>query len=225
MTRASIALLLLAALLGAPGASAAPASPAGPAAAPAPAAAPRDANDDLRAKELFQAQRYAEAAAIYAKRRAETGHPTYLRNLGRCHQMLRQPGPAISQFQAYLREAPDLAPAERAEIEGYIGEMERLRAETAAARPPSAAPAGAPSPTAAPPAPAPVWAPRAAASSPPPAAETTATSARDESRPRRWPLWVGIGGAVAVAAIVTVLLVSAGGEERLPCPPPAVCGP
>jgi hypothetical protein len=92
-----------------------------------PASGPVAVDDgDLAARNLFRAQRYADALAIYRRRRAETQHPTYLRNIGRCLQMLRQPAPAIEAFQAYLREARDLGAAERAEVDGYIGEMQRL---------------------------------------------------------------------------------------------------
>ncbi|HXU65010.1 MAG TPA: hypothetical protein VN962_25100, partial [Polyangia bacterium] len=38
---------------------------------------------DQQARNLFRAQRYAEALAVYQRLRAETHHPTYLRNIGR----------------------------------------------------------------------------------------------------------------------------------------------
>jgi hypothetical protein len=89
-------------------------------------AAAQDARD-VAAHDLFVAGKYAEALAIYDDLHATTHHPTYLRNIGRCHQMLRHPDPAITHFQSYLREAHELAPQERDEIDGYIREMQALR--------------------------------------------------------------------------------------------------
>ena len=67
-------------------------------------------------------------------------HPTYLRNIARCHQNLGNPDKAISSFREYLRKARDLTPEQRAEIEGYIAEMEQLKqqASTATRRRPAA---------------------------------------------------------------------------------------
>jgi hypothetical protein len=100
----------------------------------APARAQRqvdvDADADERARTFFVAHRYPEALALYARLYDETSHPTYLRNMGRCHQMMRQPDQAIASFRAYLRDARDLDAAERSEIEGYIAEMQRLQAAT-----------------------------------------------------------------------------------------------
>ena len=191
------ALTLALALLSIP-AAAAPA----PAGAPAPAATDgrADQNADLRAKELFQAQRYAEALQIYSGLHARSRHPTYLRNLGRCHQMMRQPDQAIGYFQAYLREARDLDAAERAEIDGYIAEMQRLRATAAA-----------------PPAPAPPPATSSVALAAAPSANTAPVTGK-------WWLWTGIG-VVVVGAVVTAIAISASSTKRLDCPPDTICPP
>jgi tetratricopeptide (TPR) repeat protein len=179
------------------------AAPPAPAPAPVPVASP---NPDVRARELFQAGRYAEALDAYGKLHAETRHPTYLRNMGRCHQMMRQPEQAISRFLDYLREARGLDAAERSEIEGYVTEMRGLQAATPAAPAPAAEPA---------------WAPGAA-----PDATATATSdAGAESRPitSRWWFWTGIGALVVGGVVTAFLLAGDSGGGGLSCPPDTVC--
>lgn len=172
---------------------------------PAPEAGATLSTPDQQARELFRAQRYPDALAIYQRLRAETGHPTYLRNIGRCHQMMRQPRPAIDAFESYLREAPVEA-SERAEIEGYIAEMRRLELTTA------------PAPTETAPAPA---GPAATSMS------ATATLATTPAGPsghssifRKWWFWAGVA---AVVTATTVIVIASSGEDRLPCPSGAVC--
>jgi hypothetical protein len=86
-----------------------------------------DDDRELTARGDFAAGRYQEALDIYAKLFAETLHPTYLRNVGRCHQMLGNADQAIKTFREYLRRVPELAPAQRTEVEGFIAEMEALK--------------------------------------------------------------------------------------------------
>jgi tetratricopeptide (TPR) repeat protein len=82
---------------------------------------------ELQAREAFAASRYRDALDLYAKLYAEKLHPTYLRNIGRCHQNMGNPEEAIASFRDYLRKAPDLPASERQEVEGFISEMEALR--------------------------------------------------------------------------------------------------
>ena len=82
---------------------------------------------EVTARELFGAGRYGEALDIYIKLYAERPHPTYLRNIGRCYQNLGDADHAISSFRDYLRQAENLAPNQRALVEGYIAEMEGLK--------------------------------------------------------------------------------------------------
>jgi tetratricopeptide (TPR) repeat protein len=82
---------------------------------------------ELRARQLFAVGKYAEALEIFGDLYAETLHPTYLRNVGRCYQNLGEPDKAISSFSEYLRQAKNLAPAQREQVEGYIREMEELK--------------------------------------------------------------------------------------------------
>jgi hypothetical protein len=178
-----------------------PASPAPPAESSPPAMPDRP---DLQARNLFQAGRYAGALAIYQRLYAETHHPTYLRNIGRCHQMLREPKPAIDSFRSYLHEARSLDPGERAEIDGYIVEMQRLEVATAAP-PASAAP---------PPAGTPNWSP---------GSPETVSAQSAAPITHKWWFWTGLG-ALAAAGVIAIV-ASTGGKDRLPCPSGAVCPP
>ena len=102
-------------------------------ASPRPVAA--EESPELKARTHFAAGEYKEALDIYARLYAETLHPTYLRNIARCHQNLGDPDKAISSFREYLRKAKDLPADQRAEIEGYIAEMEQLKRSDGRARP------------------------------------------------------------------------------------------
>jgi len=106
----------------------------------APGVAAADDGDELKARTHFAAGEYKQALDIYARLYAETMHPTYLRNIARCHQNLGNADQAISSFREYLRKARDLTPDQRAEIEGYIAEMEQMKRAKPAAPPPAVAP-------------------------------------------------------------------------------------
>jgi hypothetical protein len=82
---------------------------------------------ELQAREAFAAGRYRESLDLYAKLYAEKLHPTFLRNIGRCHQHMGNPEEAILSFRDYLRKASDLSANERQEVEGFIREMEALK--------------------------------------------------------------------------------------------------
>src|SRR3954470_1371460 len=95
-------------------------------------------NRELQAREAFAAGRFQDALDLFAKLYAETLHPTYQRNIGRCYQNLGDPDRAIIAFREYLRKAKHVARGERAEVEGYIKELEALKREreaSAARRP------------------------------------------------------------------------------------------
>jgi tetratricopeptide (TPR) repeat protein len=98
-------------------------------------AAPKD-NREMKARELFAGQHYQEALDLYIKLYAEKLHPNYLRNIGRCYQNLGDPEKAIGSFREYLRKARSLPAEERAEIEGYIKEMEDLKKQRETPPPP-----------------------------------------------------------------------------------------
>jgi hypothetical protein len=99
------------------------------------AAPPARAAEDPRevhARALYARGEYQAALDIYADLFAEKGDPLYLRNIGRCNQKLQRPDKAIDAFRDYLTRARKVKPAERAEVEGYIHEMEQLKAQQAA---------------------------------------------------------------------------------------------
>jgi hypothetical protein len=171
---------------------------------------------EMKAREAFAAGRYDEALQTFAKLYAETLHPVYLRNIGRCHQKMREPQKAIDAFKDYLAKAPKtgkekVTADERAEIEGYIQEMEALRDEQArAAAAPPPAPVAPVTPAVQPAAPLPA--------APPPAETLTATAPPPaESHPfyTRWWFWTGVG-AVVVTGVVVGIVASSGGRPNCP---------
>jgi len=139
----------------------APPTAAAAAAAAQTAKAKKDKKDktnplEFQAREAFAAGRYQEALDSYAKLYAETLHPTYLRNVGRCYMNLDQPERATSSFREYLRKAKDVTADERKEVEGFIDEMDRAQRkkdDAAAAATASAAVKAKPADLAPPPAP------------------------------------------------------------------------
>src|ERR1700690_4369085 len=185
---------------------------------------------EMKARESFAAGRYDEALQTFAKLYAETLHPVYLRNIGRCHQKMREPQKAIDAFTDYLAKTKTgkdkITPDERTEIEGYIKDMETLRdAPTAKpAEPAAAAPVtplnGTPttaSPILAQPAPQPTAAsnPAATITAPPPTEEPS------HAFYTRWWFWTGVGAVVAGG--VGAAIVLSAGSTRDACPTGVVC--
>jgi hypothetical protein len=163
---------------------------------------------ELKAREDFAAGRYQQALDIFAKLYAETLHPVYLRNIGRCYQNLGDPDKAIISFRDYLRKHKTITADERAEVEGFIAEMEALKKQRAGVATPPPAPV--PSPAAAPPpsqssiTPLPS-APEPQSASAAPAALVTAPAVppREESSPvyTRWWFWTIVGAAAVGAGL------------------------
>ena len=151
------------------------------------AAAPKTDPREMKARELFAAQRYQDALDLYIKLYAEKLHPNYLRNIGRCYQNLGDPDKAIGSFREYLRKARTLPAEERSEIEGYIKEMEDLKRqrETPPPPPPKDEPRPRLDPIVEPPPPHPII-----SQPPPPPVE--------ENPPvyKRWWFWTAVGVAV-----------------------------
>jgi tetratricopeptide (TPR) repeat protein len=194
---------------------------------------------EMNAREAFAAGRFDEALALFAKLYAETLHPVYLRNIGRCHQKMREPQKAIDSFHDYLAKNRKIAPDETAEIEGYIHEMEALKEEQTRAgvgtgdKP---APVPAVRPPLPPPSPSPAPLPLASAPNSISASEPTSLGATvalesngtnrsehlETSAPlyTRWWLWAGVG-AVVVGGVTAAVLLS-GGTSRPDCPPGVV---
>ena len=169
-----------------------------------------DRASEMKAREAFAAGRYEQALDLFAKLYAETLHPVYLRNIGRCHQKMREPQKAIDAFKDYLAKSKKIAPDERAEVEGYIKEMEALRDEQAKAALPPPVPVV---PLAPPPAPPPAPLPTATAS-----ATLVSQPAPPPSSPfyTKWWFWTAVG--VVAAGTVAALLLVPGGVTRPDCP-------
>jgi hypothetical protein len=186
---------------------------------------------EMKARESFAAGRYDEALQTFAKLYAETLHPVYLRNIGRCHQKMREPQKAIDAFQDYLAKTKTgkekIGADERAEIEGYIKDMTALRdeqARAAVAPTPPAPVTPLPGTNAAQPLPA--APPPVEPSANPPAATLTATApppAQDEHHPiyTRWWFWTIIGVAVVGGVVGAVAL--SGGTTKPSCTAPGGC--
>jgi tetratricopeptide (TPR) repeat protein len=151
---------------------------------------------EMQAREAYAAGSYKEALDFYTKLYAEKLHPTYLRNIGRCYQNLGEPDRAISSFREYLRKAKNLPAEERAEVEGYINEMEDLQKKNAAA-------------AAAPTRPLPLAAPLAEPNPPPHLVQPQPIVAEQRSTPasaeapfykRTW-FWALVGGVVVASTV------------------------
>ena len=176
---------------------------------------------EMKARESFAAGRYDEALESFAKLYAETLDPVYLRNIGRCHQKMREPDKAIDAFHDYLAKTKTgkrkISADEREEIEGYVHEMEALRDQQAhaAAAAPVPVPPVTPVPLApAPGAPTPALATPALAA-PAPAATLTATASpppATESHPfyTRWWFWTIVGVVVVGGGVAGAVALSGG---------------
>jgi hypothetical protein len=170
-----------------------------------------DHASEMKAREAFAAGRYDQALDLFAKLYAETLHPVYLRNIGRCHQKMREPQKAIDAFKDYLAKSKKIPADEKAEVEGYIKEMETLRDEQAKAAAPPPPPVVTPPPAPLPPAPPPTATASATLVSQPPPVQ-------DESSPiyKKWWFWTAIG--VVAAGTVAAFLLIPGGTTRPDCP-------
>ena len=185
---------------------------------------------ELQAREAFAAGRFDDALTLFAKLYAETLHPVYLRNIGRCHQKMRAPEKAIDSFRDYISKSKKISATERTEIEGYIHEMEALRDEQAAAA--KAAKVATPPAVVVTPPPATTTSANPTTTGlgvvPPPSAEPPVLvsspgtdASADKPVYEKWWFWTGVG-AVVVGGVVTAILLS-GGTSKPSCPSGVVC--
>ena len=190
------------------------------------AARARAAGDqrELKAREDFAAGRYQQALDAFAKLYAETLHPTYLRNIGRCYQNLGDPDHAITSFREYLRKHKTITADERAEVEGFIAEMEALKKKAAAASEPDPDNANAttqsstiaPLPTA--PEPKSSGTPEALVTKP------SAPAAEEPSVFSRWWFWTIVGAAAIGAGLGIAAATGAFTKTQdAGCTPPYNC--
>jgi tetratricopeptide (TPR) repeat protein len=172
---------------------------------------------ERRAESAFVAGRYQEAAELLNGLYVEFHNPVYLRNLGRCHQRLKDPDRAIAAFEEYLRRGKGITAAERDEVSGFIRDMEELKRQQAAAPvppPPPPSPAPAPPVLTAPP-------PAAVVVAPPPVQTVEAKPAARSSGPGKLVGGILLGAGALLAAGGGAMLASSWSEfhrgERLGC--------
>lgn len=167
----------------------------------------------MQAREAFAAGNYKDALDLYTRLYAEKLHPTYLRNIGRCYQNLDDRDHAISSFREYLRKAKDLPADERAEVEGYIKELEDAKQKAAAAEAEKSKPVPLPLPPPPPPQQITVVQPQPA---PPP----------EESHPiytKGW-FWGVVAGVVAVGVVGTLAATGTfNSKTSVDCPLGTTC--
>jgi len=181
---------------------------------------------EIKAREAFAEGRYQDALDLFAKLYAEKLHPTYLRNIGRCYQNLKQPDKAINAFRDYLRQGKDITAAEEKEVEGYIAEMENLKKKQDEEQAAHVAPP--PKPTPPPLIPVPAGPPAAASQGSSTAAinlsETPPPPAPAPSEPfykRGW-FW-GVVGVVVAAGVVGGLFAAGVFTPSGQCPSGTIC--
>jgi tetratricopeptide (TPR) repeat protein len=176
---------------------------------------------EMEARKAYAAGRYKEAVDLYSNLYAATLHPTYLRNIGRCYQNLEEPQSAIKSYQEYLRKKPNVAAAERREVEGFIAEMEVLKQRQALAATPAATPV-VPAPPATPAAAAPAPGSGSTVVVSPPVPQSSSSSvdlaarAPEPEAPSapfytRWWFWTVVGVAAAGAGAAILLTTRGGG--------------
>jgi hypothetical protein len=86
------------------------------------------------AKKAFYSSDYEKAKEIYSTLISEFDDYIYLRNIARCYEQMKQPGPALDNFKAYLKRAgSSLSEKEKQEITERVAAMEKLVAEAAEA--------------------------------------------------------------------------------------------
>jgi hypothetical protein len=177
--------------------------------APAPALSQPAASKvkEMAARKAFAAGDWDKALDLFSDLYAETLHPVYLRNIGRCHQKKRDPQKALDAFHDYLAKSKSVSADERREIDGYMKEMESLRDELAqkAVRDQQAVQAKTERPLPPPP---PLAATTLATEPVPPAAEPVY---------KKWWLWTALGAVVA-GGIVAAVVVSKSGSPMKVCP-------
>lgn len=99
-------------------------------------AAELDKKSKADAKEamlLYKEGHYEDAAKIFVN--LSVGHPdmlVFVRNLGACYYYLRRNEPALSNLRDYVHRKKDITADDRAEVEGWIGELERFRGQVSA---------------------------------------------------------------------------------------------
>jgi hypothetical protein len=99
--------------------------------------------DAKEAMRFYKEGNYEDAAKVFLQ--LSIAHPdmlVFVRNLGACYYYMRRYEPALSNLRDYVHRKKDIAPDDRAEVEGWVGEMERLRDQAVTAPAPASGQAG-----------------------------------------------------------------------------------
>jgi hypothetical protein len=215
------------------------------------AAADFDVKGKAEAKEatrLYKQGKYAEAAGYFAKLSVDyPDMPVFERNLGACFYYLNKPEPALSNLRNYLHHQRDIAPDDKAVVDRWIEEMEKLKTQNAAASlPPAPPPTEAPSSPTIVPTPSLAVPPQAgevpiSAASPPPSLPMAPAPVEPTSKPegptlastpaasevgtaaapyykRSW-FWGTVTAVLAAGAITAVVLSTRKTESNVPSTP------
>jgi hypothetical protein len=156
----------------------------------------------------------------------DTKNTTHIYNQARCLEQNGQNAQSILLFREYLRKAPNLSPADSAEVQKRIDDLQAAIDHRAAPTPSTV-----PSPSAS--------ERSGTAAIPPSAAATTGAPASDplgiaqsapppepqESSPayKRWWFWSGIGAVVAGGVVTAIVLSSKSAPKSPLCDPGALC--
>ena len=93
---------------------------------------PSGENTAKKASRLYRQGMYADAAKLFAKLVVDyPDMPIFERSLGACFYYLRMPEPALSNLRNYLAHRTDVPADDKAVVDRWIDEMEKLRAQNA----------------------------------------------------------------------------------------------
>lgn len=149
---------------------------------------------EVEAKKACLARHTNRGIELLAELYAETNDPTYIYNQARCFQQGGKAQEALVSFREYLRKARDLPADEKAQVQGYIAELEAQIKQASS--------------------PAPALAARPPAGGQP--IDLVSRPADDSSAPpiyKRWWFWTGVGALLAGAAVVAVAVTAGGGAS------------
>ena len=154
---------------------------------------------EVEAKKACLARHTDRGIELLAELYAETNDPTYIYNQARCFQQGGKSQEALNSFREYLRKARDLPADEKAQVQGYITELEAQTRQASPATPPDLAahPPGAGS--------------GAGGDHP---VDLTARPADESSGApiyKKWWFWTGVGVLLAGAAVTVVAVATSGG--------------
>jgi len=102
----------------------------------------KGAGELQEAKRLYKSGKYEQASEIFSRlSAAHPDFPIFASNAGACYYYLQRAEPAISNLREYLLVQKRITPEDRAEVEGWIAEMEKLRDQNAPIPSPTVGPA------------------------------------------------------------------------------------